>query len=404
MFGLDIKKLDAEYREMALQRKEENRIFFSRYLDELVKERNTRKKIIESESQEHFELTESEYLFTGFKNRTFGRDNAQSSADYLQVSGVKFYYCEFQNCSFSNITFRDCIFAGCSFKECYSMGRGIMFENCSFMKCIPGKNSIDDMAAVFEACELSAVFHGCDMTGVMCFNTHFYSTRFIEVNLYDAVFLDCGFDIVRICDSDLRSAKLINPKVNDFSFEDDNRTTKVNENTFLGIVNFSRKEKMEINSTAEAYRSLSRLFEKNDVVENSSEYFYLFKKTEMYRLTGLSRIKSFLSHIICGYGERPSFSLICAVVLVLVCGTLYMFMGVSYNNEVISFLPGRDGVIPPLGNLAYWYHFSLVTFTTVGYGNVTPVGGSVIVSGTEMVLGVILTGIWVSTLVRKMTR
>jgi hypothetical protein len=45
-----------------------------------------------------------------------------------------------------------------------------------------------------------------------------------------------------------------------------------------------------------------------------------------------------------------------------------------------------------------------VTFSTVGYGNVVPVGKSLIVSAVEMVLGVVMVGVWVSTLVRKMTR
>jgi voltage-gated potassium channel Kch len=57
-----------------------------------------------------------------------------------------------------------------------------------------------------------------------------------------------------------------------------------------------------------------------------------------------------------------------------------------------------------LSNFIYSIHFSIVTFTTVGYGNIVPINGSLIISSIEMFTGVIMAGIWVSTLVRKMTR
>ena len=402
MYEFDIKNMDKEYRALALQRKEENQIFYSQFLDEFVKEQDSKKELIEGNGVDYFTLDKVLYNFTDFKNLVLGK--SKSDGEALILEGVKFYYCEFHLCAFNNIEFRNCNFVGCSFIECYSMGRGILFEQCSFMRSAPGKNNIDDMPAIFEGSDITAIFKGCDMSSIISIKTHFYNTKFIETNLYDAIFLDSGFDIVRICDCDLRSTKVVGSKFNDFTFEDDNKTTKVNENTFFGMATFSRKERMEVDSAAEVYRSLGKLLEKNDIIEQSSEYFYLFKKTERYRLKGVKKLISLISHLICGYGERPFFSLIAAVGVVFLCGTLYMLFGVSFNNEKIYFHPSRGNLFPPLGNLVYWYHFSLVTFTTVGYGNVVPVEGSILVSGLEMVLGVILTGIWVSTLVRKMTR
>ena len=49
-------------------------------------------------------------------------------------------------------------------------------------------------------------------------------------------------------------------------------------------------------------------------------------------------------------------------------------------------------------------YFSIVTFTTVGYGDITPIGYSVLLSGIEMLLGVTMVGIWTATLARKITR
>lgn len=49
-------------------------------------------------------------------------------------------------------------------------------------------------------------------------------------------------------------------------------------------------------------------------------------------------------------------------------------------------------------------YFSTVTFTTVGYGDITPVNISIFLSGVEMFLGLTMMGIWTATLARKITR
>ena len=49
-------------------------------------------------------------------------------------------------------------------------------------------------------------------------------------------------------------------------------------------------------------------------------------------------------------------------------------------------------------------YFCTVTFTTVGYGDITPVNISIFLSGVEMFLGLTMMGIWTATLARKITR
>ena len=50
------------------------------------------------------------------------------------------------------------------------------------------------------------------------------------------------------------------------------------------------------------------------------------------------------------------------------------------------------------------FYFSLVTFTSVGYGDIFPIGYSVLFSCIEMILGVTMVGVWTATLARKITR
>lgn len=272
------------------------------------------------------------------------------------------------------------------------------------MNRVIGEANIDDAPSMFEGCELTVKFRNTDLSMTVFDKSHFYFSTFDTVNFKSTIFLDSNFDTVKVCDSDLRSTKIVNPKFIEFYFEDTHRNSKVNKHTFLGAIDFNPKEERDVRFATEVYSQMSELFEGNKQLALSGEYFYLFKKTEYINLKGYEKIKSIIGQITCGYGERPLFSLMASLVLILTCGTLYMLFGVSSNNEIVSFQPTFSQPFPPLNQLIVWYHFSLVTFSTVGYGNVVPVGGSLIVSAFEMVLGIIMVGIWVSTLVRKMVR
>ena len=49
-------------------------------------------------------------------------------------------------------------------------------------------------------------------------------------------------------------------------------------------------------------------------------------------------------------------------------------------------------------------YYTIITFSTVGYGDITPIGASIMLSGFEMILGVTMVGVWTATLARKITR
>lgn len=408
MGKFDFKRLDESVRKSALQRKEENQIFYSTHLQDLTNGEIILEEAFGEDSPEaesgFFSLERNSYKFAKFSDLIFGCDTSEDQKEVVCVTGVCFYYCDFSMCGFNNISFEQCAFVGCNFSECYTLGFTAIFSECRFMNRVKGESNIDDAPSMFLNCELSAKFIDSDLSTAVFEKSHFYFSRFERVYLKDTIFLDSSFDTVNICDCDLRNSKILHPKFIEFNIEDTLQRSKVNKNTILGKINYNKKEPREVRFAAEVYSQFSELFENGKLMDLSGEYFYLYKVTERLMLKGFSKFKSVIGWLICGYGERPFFSLIASLALVLTCGTLYMFFGVSINNEVIAFQPSLQQPFPPFQQLVTWYHFSLVTFSTTGYGNVVPVGGSIFVSALEMVMGVIMVGIWVSTLVRKMVR
>lgn len=408
MRNVDFKKHSASVREIAGKRTEDNEVFYKEHLNQLVNERNVSEVAITpaslADGGEFYELTEKEYNLANFSDINFGKSAAACEDDFIKVCDTCFYYCDFSMCGFNNISFTNCTFVGCKFIECYTLGLYVLFDNCSFTSRISGKKSIDDMPSAFKSCEFSVRYINCDISQMVLDKCHYYFSQFENADLNGTVFLDCSFDTTRLTGCDMRSTKIINPRFIEFYIEDSGKKSRVDRKTFLGFINYNRKEEREIKYAADVYGNFSELFENNKLMDLQGEYFYLNKITELRNLKGLDRFKSIMGLITCGYGERPSLSLLTSLFLILLCGTLYMLFGVNYNNEILVFHPTVKELLPPLDKLVLWYHFSLVTFSTVGYGNVTPIGGSLLVSAVEMVSGVVMVGIWVSTLVRKMVR
>lgn len=406
MRKLEFGKFDLEIRESANKRIEDNNLFFSANLKKLTDDGGEDKQTIDAASleEEYYCFEQNEYRNTEFVDVTFGTSAVKNEDGFAKAAGISFKYCDFSMCCFSNIIFTDCSFTGCNFKECFTLEQGVIFKNCSFNKQAPGKNSLGDMPCIFDKTALTVKFIECDISQVVFVKSSFYFSSFEGTNAYDAIFVDCSYEIVKIKDSDLRKTKIVNPKIIEFNIEDTYKSTLVDSNTYLGKINFNKNEKREVKYAAELYIAFSELFENNKLPYHNGEYFFLYKKTEYHLLDSLEKFKSLLGFATCGYGERPSYSLISSIFVVLFFGTMYMLFGVNGSDGFICFTPSLSAPFPPLDNLLTWYHFSLVTFTTVGYGNVVPVGWSLVFSAFEMVSGVIMVGLWVSTLVRKMTR
>ena len=132
----------------------------------------------------------------------------------------------------------------------------------------------------------------------------------------------------------------------------------------------------------------------------------MYKLAENKTLEGRAKIKSKLFWIVCGYGERPTYALITSFEIVLIFAIIYLFTGISVGDRLINYNLSIFSLEKKVIAVDFFesLYFSLVTFTTVGYGDIIPTGTSIILSSLEMILGVTMVGIWTATLARKITR
>jgi uncharacterized protein YjbI with pentapeptide repeats len=101
-----------------------------------------------------------------------------------------------------------------------------------------------------------------------------------------------------------------------------------------------------------------------------------------------------------GYGERPGRVLFAALVVILGSGVAYPALGgLDAGAGIVTY--ASDGVGAALDGI----YFSVVTFTTLGLGDVEPVGSLArLVVGTEALAGAFLTALFVFALGRSVTR
>jgi len=111
----------------------------------------------------------------------------------------------------------------------------------------------------------------------------------------------------------------------------------------------------------------------------------------------------FFGRLLFGYGERPTRPLWAGGVVILLWSLVYWLGGIV-DGVVVD--PATKQELPNVVH-GFWtaLYFSVVTFTTLGYGDLQPPPGPMrLFAGTEAILGACLMALFIVCLARKFTR
>lgn len=144
----------------------------------------------------------------------------------------------------------------------------------------------------------------------------------------------------------------------------------------------------------DTYRKLRLRYSKQGEPEISGNFYFREKVSQRRRQKNIKRIIDyFLKEFSIGYGEKP-FRVLRNSILLIVA-----FSGIYYYSGLLQF---KDNSI--VNDFLTSIYFSIVTFTTLGYGDYYPTDWLKIVSAFEAFLGALMIALFIVTLTRKFIR
>ncbi len=155
----------------------------------------------------------------------------------------------------------------------------------------------------------------------------------------------------------------------------------------------------------ETYRNLRLHLEQAGLFEQAGQFFHremVMRRLRMPRYSG-KRLLSWVVDLFSGYGEKPLNVVLFSLVLIGFCGLLYFLVGVRQGDLALG-LAAERGLAANLMDLLDCLYFSMVTFTTLGYGDITPHGLARPIAAFEAFTGSFTMALFVVVFVKKMTR
>lgn len=140
--------------------------------------------------------------------------------------------------------------------------------------------------------------------------------------------------------------------------------------------------------------------EENPEIKLKLKYFKDYQKNKVYN-RGITRFSNNLLDLTTGYFTNYKRIVITMVSIIIIFGFIYSLFprNILIDGQSLNFIASGD-YLSILYNSMY---FSLITFTTIVYGNISPIGILKLFSGIEGLLGVLTTASLITVFARKFT-
>lgn len=350
------------------------------------------------------------YSYTKFNSRTIGKKGVLGEDNFQEISNKDIVCSKFIDCKFTNLKFKNCRFIACVFEKCQFENGGVIFENCILVKensdKVPSLNKKDNLSCEFHHCYIYAKFLNCDISYTIFNESIIKNTSFEQSNMKYVIINKSELNFITIEDCDFSGVKILSTYIIDLDFNDKYRS-KLDEKTFFDKIQPRIKDKQEYEGIYMTYETLADKFKENTLNNNFGEYYYLGKCMQSKCIKILPKFISYLYWLTCGYGERPEYALISGAVIIFAFSIIYLFTGVEINGELVRYTIetlGNTSANQIIKDLNETVNLSVGMFGGVGYINCVPLQLSYLVANIEMIVGIVMMGIGIGTLTRKIVR
>ena len=217
---------------------------------------------------------------------------------------------------------------------------------------------------------------GADLTRSDFSGASMYGANLEGANLFKANFEEANLKSANLCNCDLLGADFSNTKLNNVEWGTDYKIINEQKAEAALAEGNHKKSKEKYREAEDIYRTLKISLKKQTLGDDVGKFFereMIARRKQMPRFTP-RRLFYKLAHLTTGYGEKVGNIFYTAIWVIVTCTLLYGIEGVSYKDYVLGFFGDvgqYGGMLNVIGNLFY---FSVVVFTTVGFGDIVPIG------------------------------
>lgn len=341
---------------------------------------------------------------------------SDSVFSFASFSETDLNFADFRNAHLFSANFNDAVLFGTDFRNAYLTGaefHDTLLHNAEFHDA-----ELYDVE-FHDAILRGAEFHDADLSNADCTGADASTTDFTYGTLHDAIFVR----------ADCRSATFTNALLYEIVFADtriNSQTTFYDSSKPRPAVIYEENQRTSkdlpkgihpLEAAEWVYRRLEKLHDENALSEDARN-FHISKEEARrahqweqgeYATYFVSSLQWHLSR----HGESLAQILKSSMGLILVCGVLYPFAGgfeSSSNDMAYRLQPSLtrfswDAALDGIATLIHSIYFSVITFTTIGYGDLYPTGaGSKLLVGFESLSGAILIALFVFVLGRRVAR
>lgn len=246
----------------------------------------------------------------------------------------------------------------------------------------------------FSECD----FYRANLQGAHLFNITLQHGSLMKANLHEANLHCAHLEHTNLLGIKLHDAKLDNLEIGSQLMQE--RLAHQYQKS-----GDAEKAKDHFEQAEEIYRHLRRCAELHGLHGLAGDLGY--KELTMHRhlmpFWSFRRGFSYLVDILCGYGEKPENTVLFSLALVLFSAVGYFAFGVSHGANILQFNPDMDAQ-QNIHTFLLTLYYSVVTFTTLGYGDITPYGVSRLIASVEAFIGSFTIALFVVVFVKRMTR
>ncbi|MFT5705245.1 MAG: hypothetical protein ACI8SK_001200 [Shewanella sp.] len=249
---------------------------------------------------------------------------------------------------------------------------------------------------------------GFDMTHAELYRADLQGAHLFNLNLQNASLMKADLRDSNVHFANLIGSNLLGIKWNGAKIENINTGKRIKQEILA--LEAERLGEREIandyfEQAEEIYRDLRKAAEREGLFAMSGEYIRKELTMRRHQMPQYSykRMVSKVIDIFCGYGEAPLRVIGFSMGLIMISAMFYFFTGLSYGTQLHQFQMSNDFQT----NFYLFFnciYYSVVTFTTLGYGDFTPVGFSKVIAAIEAFTGSFTIALFVVVFVKKMTR